>query len=138
LRSRVVPAIELRRDVGWYHPQELSLPALSPARIEVLQETPQTGAYRIHLLAAARWIVPSVMTVQVIAGTVSLREDDAAEGLERGAARPLAAPSESAEAVLRPGAVLGGGDREIAALEDAPACLLGVCESAPLSTALAP
>ena len=140
LRSRAVPGIELRRDQAWYRARDLTLPELLPARIEVLLETPQTGAYRVHLPAGSRWIVPSKLTVQVIAGAVSLHEDHAGAvpSPERGEASPQRGQDELAEAVLRPGAVLGGGDREIAALEDAPACLLAVCESAPLSKAIAP
>jgi FolB domain-containing protein len=140
LRSRAVPGIELRRDHAWYGARDLTLPQLLPARIEALQETPQTGAYRIHLPAGSRWIVPAKLTVQVIAGAVSLHEDaaGAVPSPERGEARPLRVQDEPAEAVLGPGAVLGGGDREISALEDAPACLLAVCESAPLSKAIAP
>jgi dihydroneopterin aldolase len=131
-RGRAIPIVELRRDLAWYRPQELALAEFLPARIETLQETPETGAYRIHLPAGARLTVPSRMTVLVIAGSVLLREDDEAvvAASRKGEAR---AGAGDPEGMLHPGAVLGGGDREISAPEDGAACLLGVCEGAPLS-----
>jgi FolB domain-containing protein len=108
LRGRAVPAIEIRRDDTWYRTEELALPEHAPARIEVLQETRQTGAYRIHLPQGTRWTVPPDMAVQVIAGRVMLDGDPPPDGL------------------LRPRAVLVGGDRVLATPADVPAALLGV------------
>jgi dihydroneopterin aldolase len=132
-RARAVPVIELGRDLAWYEPQELTSSDFLPARIETLQETPETGAYRIHLPAGARWTVPSRMTVLVIAGSVSLREDDEAMAAAPVKRDKLRVDGGCSEGMLHPGAVLGGGDREISAPEDAPACLLGVWEGTPLS-----
>jgi FolB domain-containing protein len=137
LRGRAIPAIEIRRDQAWYRTEELAIPGLAPARIEVLQETRQTGAYRIHLPPGSRWLVPSKMAVQIVAGRVVLLED--ANGItvshptnDSRAPRDGESPAVEADGMLRPRAVLVGGDRVLATPEDAPACLLGVCQP-PLS-----
>ena len=138
LRGRAIPAIEIRRDDAWYRTEELAIAELAPARIEVLQETRQTGAYRIHLPPGARWTVPSKMAVQVVAGRVALLDDP--EGVAASTAasdtrsmRAADAPTQ-ADGLLRPRAVLVGGDRVLCAPEDVPVCLLGVCQP-PLSKA---
>ncbi|HMI83493.1 MAG TPA: dihydroneopterin aldolase [Polyangiaceae bacterium] len=137
LRGRAIPAIEIRRDDAWYRTEELAIPQLSPARIEVLQETRQTGAYRIHLPPGARWVVPSNLAVQIVAGRVALLEgpdgttsSSAADDPRSTRATDGTAPQ--ADGMLRPRAVLVGGDRVLSIAEDAPACLLGVCQP-PLS-----
>jgi FolB domain-containing protein len=136
LRGRAIPAIEIRRDDAWYSTEELAMPELAPARIEVLQETRQTGAYRIHLPPGSRWVVPSKMAVQIVAGRVVLLDDphgvtgtDLA-GHSSARAADGAAPHD--DGMLRPRAVLVGGDRVLATPKDVPACLLGVCQP-PLS-----
>lgn len=137
LRGRAIPAIEIRRDDSWYRTEELTSPELLPARIEVLQETRQTGAYRIHLPAGARWVVPDKMAVQIVAGRVALLDEPdgatASSGAsERQPLRAVESVSPLADGMLRPRAVLVGGDRMLSVPEDAPACLLGVCQP-PLS-----
>jgi dihydroneopterin aldolase len=134
LRGRAIPAIEIRRDRDWYRTEELALPRLAPARIEILQETRQTGAYRIHLPPGSRWTVPGKMAVQIVAGRVALMDDP--EGVT---ASPAPSDSRAGDAapnkgddLLRPRAVLVGGDRIISTPEDVPTCLLGVCQP-PLS-----
>jgi len=137
LRGRAIPAIEIRRDDAWYRTEELALAPWAPARIEVLQETRQTGAYRIHLPPGSRWVVPSKMAVQLVAGRVALLDDP--EGLAQPTAtsdarsgRAGEGPPIKADGLLRPRAVLVGGDRVLSTLEDVPVCLLGVCQP-PLS-----
>jgi hypothetical protein len=137
LRGRAIPAIEIRRDDAWYRTEELMLSELAPARIEVLQETRQTGAYRIHLPPGARWVVPSKMAVQVVAGRVELLDDPdgvttAAVTSDARSARALDGAPNQADGLLRPREVLVGGDRVITTPEGVPACLLGVCQP-PLS-----
>jgi hypothetical protein len=134
LRGRAIPAIEIRRDRDWYRTEELALPRLAPARIEILQETRQTGAYRIHLPPASSWTVPSKMAVQIVAGRVALIDDPAV-----GTSSPAPSDSRAADAaptkgdgLLRPRAVLVGGDRVLSTPQDVPTCLLGVCQP-PLS-----
>lgn len=68
--GRAVPSIEIRRDRDWYETRELPGNVEGSARIEILQETRQTGAYRIHLPAGAHWQPPSAMSLQVLAGRV--------------------------------------------------------------------
>jgi FolB domain-containing protein len=140
LRGRAIPAIEIKRDRDWYRTEELALAALSPARIEILQETRQTGAYRIHLPPRARWSVPSKMAVQVVAGRLALLDDPEgpaapAELARANEPRAVAAPDGTlgkSDGLLRPRAVLVGGDRVLCTPEDTPASLLGVCQP-PLS-----
>lgn len=74
--GRAVPSIEIQRDAAWYEPRELPLGTTAPARVEVVQETRQTGAYRIHLPPAARWSVPSGTKLQMIAGRVLVDGDE--------------------------------------------------------------
>jgi FolB domain-containing protein len=137
LRGRAIPAIEIRRDMDWYRTEELALTSLNPARVEILQETRQTGAYRIHLPPGARWLVPSKMAVQVVAGRLALLDDpDGSAALpEASDVRLMGVPDATigkADGVLRPRAVLVGGARVLCTPEDVPACLLGVCQP-PLS-----
>jgi FolB domain-containing protein len=102
--GRAVPSIEIRRDQDWYETRELPGDAGGVARIEILQETRQTGAYRIHLPPRVRWQPPSAMSLQVIAGRVIAGGEE-----------------------LRPRAVLQG-DRELTTPDEVSACLLGVCQ----------
>ena len=137
LRGRAIPAIEIRRDGAWYRTEELELAPLRPARIEILQETRQTGAYRIHLPPRTRWVVPSKMAVQVVSGRVALLDDPEgrtalAESSDMRSAAGRDAPIDKADGWLRPRAVLVGGDRILNTPEDLPASLLGVCQP-PLS-----
>jgi FolB domain-containing protein len=66
--GRAVPSIEIQRDEAWYETHEA--PMLGPARVEILQETRQTGAYRIHLPPAASWSPPDGLALQLISGRV--------------------------------------------------------------------
>jgi FolB domain-containing protein len=133
LRGRAIPAIEIRRDHDWYRTEVLELPEAAPARVEILQETKQTGAYRIHLPAGSRFVVPEKMAVQIVAGRVALLEE-AAPG-PQGAGRPapiIESGQPLGDGFLRPRAVLVGGDRVLATPEGVAATLLGVCQP-PLS-----
>src|SRR6185436_6704523 len=67
--GKAIPSVEIQRDESWYEAREVPLPA-SPARVEILQETKQTGAYRIHLPPGAKWTAPEGMALQVVAGRV--------------------------------------------------------------------
>jgi dihydroneopterin aldolase len=97
-----IPGIEIQRDESWYETREIG-GATSPARIEILQETRQTGAYRIHLPPATRWSAPKGMALQMIAGRV------------------LASGQE-----IRPRSVLAEGDGTFSTPDEVPACLLGI------------
>jgi FolB domain-containing protein len=104
--GRAVPSVEIQRDADWYETREFSNAATGPTRIEVLQETPETGAYRIHLPPGASWVSPNGMTLQVICG------------------RALASGGET-----RPRKVLElSGDRVVATPGEVPLCLLGVSQ----------
>jgi FolB domain-containing protein len=136
LRGRAIPAIEIRRDDAWYRTEELALPELAPARIEILQETRQTGAYRILLPPGARWVVPANMAVQMVAGRVALLDESNGRAASNPTSDPRVARGEGAapqaDGMLRPRAVLVGGDRVLSTPDDVPASLLGVCQP-PLS-----
>jgi hypothetical protein len=99
-----VPGVEIQRDESWYDAREVG-GATSPARIEILQETRQTGAYRIHLPPAVQWSAPKGMALQVIAGRV------------------LASGQE-----VRPRTVLGESDGTLSTPDEVTACLLGICQ----------
>jgi FolB domain-containing protein len=130
LRGRAIPAIEIRRDRDWYRTEELAPDPSNPARIEILQETRQTGAYRIHLPPGARWVVPSKMAVQVVAGRVLLLDEpEVLPAARKSDGRGVPAQGSTSSApddLLRPRAVLVGGDRGLCTPEEVPACLLGV------------
>jgi FolB domain-containing protein len=133
LRGRAIPSIEIRRDDVWYRTEVLTAPELLPARIEVLQETRQTGAYRIHLPPATRWRVPSKMAVQIIAGCVELVDDEAVSSAGSSTGNgstfnTFTAGTPPTDGALRPRAILVGGDRTIVTPNDGPASLLGVCQ----------
>ncbi len=64
--GRAIPSVEIQREEDWYDAREV--PAPGPARIEILQEARQTGAYRIHLPASSEWSPPAGMALQMIAG----------------------------------------------------------------------
>lgn len=102
--GRAVPSVEIQRDEAWFDARELSNPALAPARIEILQETPQTGAYRIHLPPGARWTAPAGMALQVISGRVVVSSEEVR-------ARSILALS---------------GDRVLSTSDEVSACLVGV------------
>jgi hypothetical protein len=100
--GRAIPSVEIRRDEGWYETREVSGPT-APARIEILQETRQTGAYRVHLPPGAAWSVPAGMALQMISG------------------RAVVAGQE-----LRARSVVPEGIRVLGTPDEVPACLLGV------------
>lgn len=71
LRGRAVPGVVLNRDAA-----RLGARSLAPGvRAEVLQETPETGAYRVHLDAGARWQTPPGAALHLIAGSTRAGED---------------------------------------------------------------
>jgi FolB domain-containing protein len=101
--GRAVPSVEIQRDESWFETREV--PAAGAARIEILQETRQTGAYRIHLPPAARWTAPAGMAFQMVAGRVI------ASGHEI-----------RARATVEP----ANDDRILSTPDEVPACLLGI------------
>jgi hypothetical protein len=102
--GRAIPSVEIQRDESWFETREFP-GAADPARIEILQEARQTGAYRIHLPAAARWTPPSGTALQVISGRVL---------------------SGGHEIRARSTITLADNDRVIATPDEVPACLLAV------------
>jgi len=103
--GRAVPSVEIQRDEGWYETRELSGKIAGPARLEILQETPKTGAYRIHIPARTSWTAPSHMAFQLISGRVLVGGEE-----------------------VRARSVLAAGQRVISTPEEVAACLLGVCQ----------
>jgi len=103
--GRAVPSVEIQRDEAWYETRELSGKLAGPARIEILQETPKTGAYRIHIPARTSWTAPSNMALQIISGRVLVSGEE-----------------------VRARSVLAAGQRVVATPEEVPACLLGICQ----------
>jgi FolB domain-containing protein len=97
--GKAIPSVEIQRDESWYEAREAPFPA-SPARIEILQEAKQTGAYRIHLPPGAKWTAPEGMALQVVAGRVlaSGREIRARSVLTED--RTLATPDEVSACLL--------------------------------------
>lgn len=67
-KGRAVPSVEIHRSSAWARSASTSKHS---AEMNILQETSETGAYRIHLHASQTWVVPPGMAVQVIAGSVS-------------------------------------------------------------------
>ncbi len=102
-RGRAVPAVEIWRDESWYQARELVQAETERARIEVLLETRETGAYRIHLPPESRWTLPSGMAIQVVAGRVSTATEE-----------------------LRPRSILTLGEQSLFTPAEVPCCLLGV------------
>jgi 7,8-dihydroneopterin aldolase/epimerase/oxygenase len=103
-RGRAVPSVEIRRDLDWCQLAQLPRED-AEVRVEVLQETIESGAYRVHLHEDARWSRPAEMSCLVISGRVR------ANGAELGR-----------------GAMLSGGGEELCALTTEGACLLAVGE----------
>ena len=68
--GRAVPSVEIQREASWYEARELPPLTATPARVEIIQETRQTGAYRIHLAPSLRWLPPKGTKLQVICGRV--------------------------------------------------------------------
>jgi FolB domain-containing protein len=104
-RGRAVPAVEIWRDESWYQARELAQAEGQPGRIEILLETRETGAYRIHLPPASTWMVPAGMALQVVSGRVS-----------------------TATGELRPRAILTAGEQAVSTPPDGGCCLLGVSQ----------
>ena len=96
--GRAIPSVEIQRDESWYETREVE-GTTAPARIEILQETRQTGAYRIHLPATAQWSPPPGMALQMISGRVivSGQEIRARSVLPEG---PIATPDEVPASLL--------------------------------------
>jgi len=67
-KGRAVPSIEIHRSSEW---ARLAATTKHAAEMTILQETSETGAYRIHLHAGQTWLVPPGMAIQIIAGKVS-------------------------------------------------------------------
>jgi FolB domain-containing protein len=68
--GRAVPSVEIQREASWYEARELPPQTTAPARVEIIQETRQTGAYRIHLAPALSWSVPKGTKLQMISGRI--------------------------------------------------------------------
>lgn len=96
-----IPSVEIQREEAWYESREV--PAAPPARVEILQETRQTGAYRIHLPAGSEWSPTPAMALQMIAGRVLVSGQE-----------------------IRARSVLPDDVRRIATPEEVPASLLGI------------
>lgn len=67
-KGRAVPSVEIHRNSSWGRAATISKHS---AEMNILQETSETGAYRIHLHAGQTWVVPPGMAIQIIAGSVS-------------------------------------------------------------------
>jgi FolB domain-containing protein len=76
-KGRAVPAVELRRNQEWGQARTISVQG---SQVSVLQETRETGAYRIYLQAGEKWPVPAGMSVHVVAGHGSNHREAAAPG----------------------------------------------------------
>jgi len=78
-RGRAVPSIEIRRDRAWC---ELALLPVSSsgARVEILQESVESGAYRVHLDEDSAWTPPPEMACAVISGRVRNGSDELGSG----------------------------------------------------------
>jgi hypothetical protein len=74
-KGRAVPSIEIRRSKEW-----CQLPVLTVnepgVRVEVLNQTSESGAYRVHLAQGARWAVPEGMSCIVISGRARAGDRD--------------------------------------------------------------
>jgi len=77
-KGRAVPAVELRRTKDWCQARTISVQG---CQATVLQETRETGAYRIDLKAGEEWPVPAGMSVDVVAGYGSNRREPIGPGV---------------------------------------------------------
>ena len=98
-KGRAIPSVELHRTAEWAQTAPASMHA---AEMTILQETRETGAYRIQLRAGQQWPVPAGMAIQVIAGRVTNGNDTLAPGT------PLARASTTVLAAGEDGALLLG------------------------------
>ena len=101
--GRAIPSVEIQRDESWYETREVG-GSTDPARMEILQETRQTGAYRIHLPPSATWSPPAGMALQLIAGRVIV----------------------SGQEIRARSAVAQGERTLVVTPNEVPACLLGI------------
>jgi dihydroneopterin aldolase len=94
-KGRAVPSIEIRRNIEWARTTQTKLRA---AEMTILQETRETGAYRIHLHSGQQWPVPTGMAIQVLAGRVVNGHDTLLPGasIARSTSTVLHAPDEGA------------------------------------------
>jgi dihydroneopterin aldolase len=76
-KGRAVPGVEIRRTKEWCQSRVI---AVQGCNLSVLQETRETGAYRIHLKAGDEWPVPAGMSVHVVAGYGSNRREPVGPG----------------------------------------------------------
>lgn len=67
LEGLAVPSVRLRRQRGWCTLRTHEEPG---ARIETLEATPLSGAYRVHILPGATWQPSIGVALMVVAGKV--------------------------------------------------------------------
>jgi len=68
LGGRAVFTIEVNRHRSWYRPEARVI--AENVRAEVLQETKESGAYRIRMAPRTAWTVPAGMDCMLVAGRV--------------------------------------------------------------------
>ncbi len=66
-RGRAVPTVEIQRDLEWLSLESLPVQT-SGARLEILQESKESGAYRVLLEKDGAWMSPAKMSCLVISG----------------------------------------------------------------------
>ena len=71
LEGLAVPSVRFTRQAAWWAPEARDG---KEARIEVLEETPLSGAYRIHVRPGATWSPPAGVALYVVAGRVHADE----------------------------------------------------------------
>jgi dihydroneopterin aldolase len=79
LEGRAIPTVELSRSKSWL--QLIQLPTdVRGATVEVLQLTPETGAFRIQLEPGTHWSVPPETACMVVSGQVDSLTDRLSAG----------------------------------------------------------
>ena len=71
-KGRAVPSIELVRERSWYQCRCLRDSSSPGARIEILQETAETGAYHLFLPSGTSWTAPAGAVLYLMAGAAVL------------------------------------------------------------------
>ena len=101
--GRAVPSIEITRSAEWAR-NSLESRRVGEAAVDVLNETPQTGAYHIHLNAGAEWGVPAGMALHVMSGQLLHAGAELAAGaaLPAGTSTVLAAATCSLLGIAQP------------------------------------
>jgi 7,8-dihydroneopterin aldolase/epimerase/oxygenase len=70
--GRAIPSIELLRERSWYECRCLRDAESPDVRLEILQETPETGAYHVFLPSGASWPAPAGAILYLMAGKAEL------------------------------------------------------------------